>query len=81
MKVLKIEYSESHQPIATVFSNLDGTFRIDAENSEDQRYFSELINKISQEHPVLPLISGGEKKDGEKITSFTTKADILNTDI
>ena len=80
MEVLKIETS-AKEPIVTVHSNLDGTFYVEAKNREDQEYFSELINKISKENPVLSLISGEEKIQDGKIVNRTFKAEVKNTDI
>lgn len=81
MKKLVFEFLGERKSLASVFSNLDGTFRLEAEDPDAKEYFSGLINKISKENPTLPLMTGQEERQGNIIINKTIQKQVPNSDV
>lgn len=76
MKILYIKHFGEEKPIALVYSNLDGTFRVESEDNDAKVYFQDLIQKIASENPTLPLRSGEVEKIGDKVIHKTIQKQI-----
>lgn len=81
MKCLVIEFLKEEKPLAIVYPNLDGTFRVESTDREAKDYFSHLINQISKENPKLPLMTGQTEIKDDKIVHKTTQKQIPNTSV
>lgn len=81
MKCLVIEHLGKEKPLAVVYANLDGSFRVESADREAKDYFSLLINQVSKEHPTLPLMTGQTETKDNKIVHKTIQKQIPNTSV
>lgn len=75
MKVLQIidlDLPAKRNPgvIAVVFSNLDGTFRVEANDPEVQQHFSAVIAEVARQHFELSYKTGGKTTAPDGRTIF-----------
>lgn len=81
MESLIITYLGEKKPLVVAYSNLDGTFRVESDDRDTKEYFSGLINKISQENPALPLMTGQTEMQGNIIIEKDIQKQVPNTDV
>lgn len=81
MDALIIEFLGEKKPLASVYSSLDGTFRVESEDPDAKEYFFGLINKISQENPTLPLMTGQTERQGNITLEKEIQKQVANTDV
>ena len=71
MKTAYIKLFGQEGTLFTIKSNLDGVFTVSSDDKDIENYFSNIINNIIEENPVLSLKSG-EREDGENGIIYKT---------